>query len=247
MAALVCILYSVSVDLYRVGRVFIESGGSIGDCLNYLQEKREIILIERYLEHIDTVYRPNSALCSSNGIECINCRRKSNKMSCGNRIINTSNEDFIEIERGHEAIDFTDDYDSVSMWSGESFKLFCYCDSFHVFVPPYQVFGMLSTGKKKGRERKIYTRTKWWKSNLNLSTICRLAFIRNVNDTRCQKCSRCDYVRVCGLDKTNKNTSTHAHTRTWTWTHVKTMSHLCLRMRTKVLLYSCIASSAHNE
>lgn len=113
MAALVCILYSVSVELYRVGCVLIESGGSIGDCLTYLLEKRESILAERYLENIDEFYRPNSGLCALNGIKCINCRCKSSKMSCGQTY--TSSEDFIEIERGDEAIDYVVDYDHVSM------------------------------------------------------------------------------------------------------------------------------------
>lgn len=113
MAALVCILCSVSVELYRVGCVLIESGGSIGDCLNYLREKREQILIERYLENIDEFYRPNSALCASNGIKCINCRCKSNKMICDEVI--ACPEDFTEIERGHEAFECAGDYDHVSI------------------------------------------------------------------------------------------------------------------------------------
>lgn len=152
MAALVCILYSVSVELYRVGRVFIKTGGSIGDCLNYLQEKREIILIERYLEHIDTVYRSNSALCASNGIKCINCRCKTNKMSCGNRTINTSTENFIEIERGHEAIDFNEDYDSVSI-----IRTFFFCNSFNCFVIISSVQNVIKgeTERRRESERKI--------------------------------------------------------------------------------------------
>lgn len=112
MAALVCILYSVSVELYRVGCVFIESGASIGDCLTYLLEKRESILAERYLENIDEFYRLNSGLCASNGIKCINCRCKSSKMNCE---LYASSGDFIEIERGDEAIDYVVDYDHVSM------------------------------------------------------------------------------------------------------------------------------------
>lgn len=111
MAALVYILYSVSVELYRIGEVFVESGGSISDCLNYLREKREAILSERYLESIDTFYSP-SVLCASNGIKCINCRRRLAKMSCRTSV--TSTEDFIEIERGYEAIDFMNDVDHVS-------------------------------------------------------------------------------------------------------------------------------------
>lgn len=127
MAALSCILYSVSVELYRFGCVLFESGGSFGNCLNYLREKREIILIERYLENIDTFYRPNSALCASNGIKCINCRceRNSTAMSQCHEP-DTFSEDFIEIERGHEAIEFIGDYDNVSMpfRPGEPFRLF---------------------------------------------------------------------------------------------------------------------------
>lgn len=113
MAALVFILYSVSIELYRVCRVLIESGGSISDCLNYIREKRDNILIERYLENIDTFYRPNSVLCASNGIKCINCRCKSTEMYCDE--ITTASEDFIEIERGHEALEFIRDYDHVSV------------------------------------------------------------------------------------------------------------------------------------
>lgn len=121
MAALVCILCSVSVELYRFGCVLIESGGSIDDCLNYLREKRETILSERYLESIDEFYQ-SSALCAAKGIKCINCKCTSNEMSYGKSF--TNNEEFMEIEQAHEAFDFIGDYDHVSIGPMNSFEWF---------------------------------------------------------------------------------------------------------------------------
>lgn len=111
MAALVCILYSVSVELYRFGCVLIESGVSIDKCLDYLSDKREQILCREYLNNIDRFYWPQqSALCATRGIKCINCRGRAMETI-------TINDDFIEIERGCEAIDCLEDYDQVSVSS----------------------------------------------------------------------------------------------------------------------------------
>lgn len=101
MAALLYIAYGVSVELVQIARIFITTKGSVIECFKYLQEKRQSILINRYLENIDTIYS-NKLLCKNPklGVPCINCRE--------NRTIDMSYcdmDDFVEIEEGCEAFE----------------------------------------------------------------------------------------------------------------------------------------------
>lgn len=103
MAALVCIVYSLSVQVYRIGCVFVESGGSLSDCVNYITETRKTVLINRYLANID-VYYDLETVCNQfiDGNRCFNCKKKLRKMS--NEII-LGTEDFLKIEQCQEAFE----------------------------------------------------------------------------------------------------------------------------------------------
>lgn len=52
MAAIVFILGSVCVDLYRIGRVFAHSGGSFSECWEFITDQRQQHLINLYLKRL---------------------------------------------------------------------------------------------------------------------------------------------------------------------------------------------------
>lgn len=53
MASLVFILGSVCVDLYRIGCVYVHSGGSFSECWNSITDQRQQQLTDRYLKRLD--------------------------------------------------------------------------------------------------------------------------------------------------------------------------------------------------
>lgn len=53
MAGLFFVVCSSIEELCRVGKVFIESGGSIEQCWKYVRETRQEIFIKRYLDYLD--------------------------------------------------------------------------------------------------------------------------------------------------------------------------------------------------
>lgn len=52
MASLVFILGSVCVDLYRIGCVFVHSGGSLTECWNFITDQRQLQLTDLYLKRL---------------------------------------------------------------------------------------------------------------------------------------------------------------------------------------------------
>lgn len=53
MAGLIFVVCGAIDELYRVGRVFIQSDGSLERCWKYLLETRQEIFIKRYLDYLD--------------------------------------------------------------------------------------------------------------------------------------------------------------------------------------------------
>lgn len=100
MAALVCIAYSLGVHFYRVGRVFIDSGGSITETIEYLENIRNEILDQRYLDHLDNIYGDNKKSIEDNQ-ERIN--RRNIKYYENMNIDAQQSCDFIAIETAVEA------------------------------------------------------------------------------------------------------------------------------------------------
>lgn len=103
MAALVCIAYSLGVHCYRVGRVFIESGGSISKTVNYLENIRNESLDQRYLNDLDRIYADGTKDIAINKGRV--SRRYNNYLQyCDNMDCNTeSSFDFITVEAAVEA------------------------------------------------------------------------------------------------------------------------------------------------
>lgn len=54
MAGLLFVVCSAIEELYRVGRVFIQSDGSLEQCWKYLIETRQEHFINRYLKYLDS-------------------------------------------------------------------------------------------------------------------------------------------------------------------------------------------------
>lgn len=52
MASLVYILGSVCVDLYRIGCVFVHSGGSVNKCWDFINDQRQHQLTNLYLKRL---------------------------------------------------------------------------------------------------------------------------------------------------------------------------------------------------
>lgn len=103
MAALVCIAYSLGVHFYRVGRVFIESGGSIAETVNYLENIRNESLDQRYLNNLDRIYGDATKDIAANTGRV--SRRYNNYLQyCDNMDYNAeSSFDFIAVETAVEA------------------------------------------------------------------------------------------------------------------------------------------------
>lgn len=53
MAGLLFVVCSAFEELYRVGKVFIQSDGSFQQCWKYILETRQEIFIKRYLDYLD--------------------------------------------------------------------------------------------------------------------------------------------------------------------------------------------------
>lgn len=110
MAAFVCIAYSLVVDVYQVGVVFVQSGCSVGKCINYIKDIREDLLAKRYLECIDRSYdrSANENYCQLNGVQCVNCRgQRKQKTDDKMMICEGCNEveGFVAVERAEEAFE----------------------------------------------------------------------------------------------------------------------------------------------
>lgn len=116
MAALVCIAYSISVELCRVACILITTKGSINECFNYLQEKRQSILINRYLDNIDVFYSMK-LMCKNPklGVPCINCKKIGAFKTDGEaetsiEMNNCDADEFVEIEECSEAFEIISSY-----------------------------------------------------------------------------------------------------------------------------------------
>lgn len=83
MAALIGIVYSLGIDILRISRRCFQFGWSIDKYFDVIKNYREEILINRYLEEIETFYDIRNRNFHSIGIECVNCRerKKANKQS----------------------------------------------------------------------------------------------------------------------------------------------------------------------
>lgn len=81
MAALVLIIISVGVDLYNVGVRCFESGFTFSNIVQVLRELHDDLRATKYIECIDEFYENTvNSDTHSIGIDCLNCRRKINRM-----------------------------------------------------------------------------------------------------------------------------------------------------------------------
>lgn len=75
MAALVCFVYGVGVQVFEIVRQCSESGWSIRTLIDTIEATHNGILARQYLANIDRIYGDDStAVSHSIGIECFNCR-----------------------------------------------------------------------------------------------------------------------------------------------------------------------------
>lgn len=102
MAAFVLIVISVGVDLYNVGVRCLESGFNCSNIIQVLRELHEELRATKYIECIDEIYENtvNSDLHSI-GIDCLNCRRKINRM----KMICNEIENALEVDGAEEAFE----------------------------------------------------------------------------------------------------------------------------------------------
>lgn len=113
MAALVFIASSLAVDCYRIGLVFLQSGGSIAKCVNFVKDLRENLLADRYLVCIDQFYDQTTVenYCKHQGIKCINCRQRdqNNKQKTYAKMLMCEGcnevEGFVAVDRAEEAFE----------------------------------------------------------------------------------------------------------------------------------------------
>lgn len=120
MAAFIAIAYSISVYLYRTGCVFVHSGASLNQTLNYLKEERNQYLIQRYLHEIDSIYDRQEHSCQKSNFsqhsssKCIKCGQNHNN-NCNSTTttkrptkmtdIVTGTVDFMQVERAEEVFE----------------------------------------------------------------------------------------------------------------------------------------------
>lgn len=82
MAGLFFVVCSAIEEMYRVGKVFIQSDGSFERCWNYVLETRQQIFIKRYLEYLDNSDCAKGKRLFDNGLLISSSFRNQGETNC---------------------------------------------------------------------------------------------------------------------------------------------------------------------
>lgn len=105
MAALLGIVYSLGIDIFRISKRCSQFGWSIDKCFDIIKNYREEILIKRYLEEIETFYNIENRSSHSIGIECVNCRERNKSKKQSSTMCDESVLGYVDFDTADEAFE----------------------------------------------------------------------------------------------------------------------------------------------
>lgn len=119
MAALIGIVYSLSIDILRISKRCSQFGWSIDKYFDVIKNYREEILIKRYLEEIETFYDIRNHYFHSIGIECVNCRDRNKSKKQSDTMCDASVLGYVDYDTADEALEVVSN--QVSFYSNVNF------------------------------------------------------------------------------------------------------------------------------
>lgn len=118
MAALVCIVCSVGVNVFQIVRHCVQSDWTIRTIIDTVKESHNGILTQRYLQSIEHIYE-HPSIIHSIGIECFACRSK----TVHQQKMFDYTEGYVQVDEAVEAFEVISNKVNKFRWNEESLLL----------------------------------------------------------------------------------------------------------------------------